>query len=246
MVTGSIKKVWLKEMASTLDACPINGLEFPDERGAPDWFLNATPVFTESPGTESIETKPDKPVSLFRRLFPQAFAAEICTPIRDTFDDHDPNFTQCTEFVQKIRPDALCWLRKTYAHATNWDNDAETLGKGIVVVDNLPRVGDIAVWNDTCGDAYKPFGHVAIVTKVTTSANGQTKIDVDQANRNGDGKVSSDKDLLVNKDCMKFIHEPILGVEPNATTIDAASTQPDEKQESWWNRFWCFINPWCP
>jgi hypothetical protein len=246
LVIGTIKKELMEEMTPTLDACPINELEFPDERGAPEWFLNTTPAFTESPKNESVETKPDKPVSLFRRLFPQAFAGEICTPIRKPFNDGKPNNMECTEFVQKVRPDALCWLRKEFAHAKFWDDDAETLGKGIVDVDTIPRAGDIVVWNETCGGAYKTFGHVAIVTKVTTGTNGQTKIDVDQANRDGDGKFSSDAGLLVNINCMKFIHEPIVGVEPTPANENTASAPPEREQSSWWSRFWCFINPWCP
>jgi len=244
LVMGTIDKNLFSNMEPPMGACPVNNLELPDERGAPDWFLGSPAVFVDSPPAGQEEINSAKSQSLFRRLFPQAHA-EGCTPRRTPIDDNNDAWTWCTEYAAQMRPDALCWL-DYYADAHKWDDYAEKYGKGIVSKpDNHPMEGDIAVWNTSCGEAFEVYGHVAIVTRVYQDSNGKTRINVNQANRNNDGKVGPESDILVNDKCMKFIHEPGVGFDTEATTKTSDNTQPDQQKESWWMRFLRYVNTWC-
>jgi len=243
---------------SGLEYCPINEFEIPDERGAPAWFLSGDSDSVDSLPIENDEIYVEEPEeeSFFRRFFPQAHASEICNPIRDPFDDKDPNFTQCTEYVQRLRPDVLCWLpkptNKIAVHAHLWDDYAtnEEYGVGIVTVSEEPLVGDIVVWNQNCGDDYKIYGHVAIVTNTRIGNDGRTYFDVDEANADSKGTISIGiHNNIPVDDCMSFIHEPGVGIN-NETAVQkeepGQTTESGNKKVSWWQSFLCFINPWCP
>jgi len=242
LLTGYIEKNWFDGMATSLNKCPANSWNPGDERGAPDWFLSGNTAQANKPAINANQDTEKKSKSLWDWLFPQAYASEVCTPRRKPFDDKDAQFMQCTEYVQKIRPDALCWLEEEDAHAHTWDNGAMKYGKGIVNVDNKPIEGDIVVWNTECGGQYKAYGHVAIVTAVYQDTNGKTLISVDEANGVSVGKIGSRKNIPVI-DCMSFIHEPGVGFDTN--TKDSPNFEPVPQKKSWWQAFLCFINPWC-
>ena len=231
-----------------LDACPINELDFPEERGVPEWYLKSfetTPTlsFTDYPPDNDGQIEKDESRSFFSRLIKQVYAADICTPRRNKIDDNNADFIQCVEYVQQIRPDALCWLDYE-AYAYKWDDYAIQYGSDIVSVSNEPLVGDIAVWNRECGGEYSANGHVAIVTNVTENSSGQVFIDVDEANANFTGTIGSRTDIPVHV-CMKFIHEPGINTNTGESSDQAISEVPSSKKDSWWQSFLCFINPWC-
>ena len=234
-----------------LDACPINELDFPEERGVPEWYLESfetTPTFsfTDYPPDNEDQITKDESRSFFSRLIKQVYAADVCTQRRNKIDDKNDDFVQCVEYAQQIRPDALCWLDYE-AYAYKWDDYAIQYGSDIVSVSKEPLVGDIAVWNRECGGDYSENGHVAIVTKVTKNAAGQTFIDVDEANGNFTGVIGSRTDIPVHI-CMKFIHQPGINIdtkdsstETNKETIEVS----EHKEKSWWQSILCFLNPWC-
>ena len=231
-----------------LDACPINELDFPEERGVPEWYLKSfetTPTlsFTDYPPDNDGQIEKDESRSFFSRLIKQVYAADICTPRRNKIDDNNADFIQCVEYVQQIRPDALCWLDYE-AYAYKWDDYAIQYGSDIVSVSNEPLVGDIAVWNRECGGEYSANGHVAIVTNVTENSSGQVFIDVDEANANFTGTIGSRTDIPVHV-CMKFIHEPGINTNTGESSDQAISEVPSSKKDSWLQSFLCFINPWC-
>lgn len=243
MVIGFIEKKWFDAMAPSLDKCPANWINHPpDERGCPDWFLSGNTAGLEK-STDKVNQDTDaKSKSFWERLFPQAYASDLCTPRRKPFDDKNDQFMQCTEYAQKMRPDALCWLAETYAHAHTWDDGAIKYGKEIVKVDDEPMIGDIVVWNTDCGGQYAVYGHVAIVTATYKDANGKMLISVQEANGDSTGKIGTRKNIPV-RDCMSFIHEP--GVGFNTSTKEITNIEPVPQKKSWWETFLCFLNPWC-
>ena len=236
---------------SEFDACPSNSYSYLEKQNNKENNNSSSgnspsvPNFIDSPPENEEQIEPieqNESGSFFSRLIRQAYAAEICTPRRNKFDDKDDDFFQCVEYVQQIRPDALCWL-DYYADAHKWDDYAMKYGLDIVSVSNTPLVGDIVVWNRECGGEYSTYGHVAIVTNVTEKSAGQTFIDVDEANYNFSGTIGSRTDIPVHV-CMKFIHEPGINTYTEESS-DQTNKLSNNKKVSWWQSILCFLNPWC-
>ena len=254
------------DIEAQLQACPLNLLDFPDERGCPDWFFTEQATFADNPteANDKVEpikepftfvdnptdvndkVEPIKESSFFQVLLPQVYAAGGCEPRRKPIDDGSDEFMQCVEYVQQIRPDALCWLVGG-AYAYLWDDYAMKYGANIVTVSDEPQEGDIAVWNKECQGEYADNGHVAIVTRAHRNANGGWIIDVEESNGRNKGAFGKRPDVPV-KDCMRFIHQPGVGIDSNASSQSAnnqSSAQTDGHERTWWQSLWCFLNPWC-
>ena len=248
-VFGNTPDYITESYLSSFDACPLNPYKIPDEQKSSkeqDSTSAEAPSaigFTDLPPDNEDQIEKKKSRSFFSRFIKQAYAADICTPRRNEIDDNNNAFVQCVEYVQQIRPDALCWLDYE-AYAYKWDEYAINYGADIVSVSSTPMVGDIAVWNRECGGEYSTNGHVAIVTNVTENSDGQTFIDVDEANVNFTGKIGSRTDIPVHV-CMKFIHEPGINTYNGESSDRVINEVPRSKKDSWWQSFLCFINPWC-
>ncbi len=121
---------------------------------------------------------------------------------------------QCTEYIRTLPvwKDTINW----YGNAHEWDDKAR---QAHVVVDQNPRSGDIAVWEQGCQKASKEFGHVAYVTMVPDPDD----IVVNEANwitkdhPEGDGKIHTGISYKVDRSCMSFIHPMSGPAQPNQT-----------------------------
>lgn len=147
---------------------------------------------------------------------------------------------QCTWFVAGRRPDIQQWIGSRPRHAYLWSERARENGAEVgVYVGSSPEIGDIAVWQADCdgtspipqdgactigtsGD-YEGCGHVAYVTSV--SGDGRM-FRVDEANWN-----RQDPDIVVDNNCMSFIHLPVVNTPP----IDQPSTtsSPNILEQFW-------------
>ncbi len=125
-----------------------------------------------------------------------------------------------------MRPDALCWLEQP-ANGSEWakqldDTEAKDLG---ITHDDNPQVGDIAVWDGSCG--LGPAGHVGQVVPDTNNKCSDGKVPVADANHvdkdhpDGDGKIYDGENYscYTIKPCMEFIHESIYEILPRSCDV---------------------------
>jgi len=90
-------------------------------------------------------------------------AQESLTPTRVSEFDKG----QCTWYVAGKREDVFYWLPDSGADAKTWSNAARENGAHYgIEVDNIPDVGDIAVFDPQIEDADASAGHVAYVESV--------------------------------------------------------------------------------
>lgn len=89
-------------------------------------------------------------------------------------------YRNCTDYAaQRINLLTGATVPADLGNATNWDDAAI----GRFGVDNSPEPGDAAVWD---GDAYNPYGHVAVVESV----NPDGTVNVSEYNQTGQGIYS--------------------------------------------------------
>lgn len=163
---------------------------------------------------------------------------EFPKPPRKSFDDDNPNFYQCTEYVQIVRPDALCWLEYS-ANGAEWvnqldPNEQKYLG---VTHSNSYQVGDVAVWDSSCG--FGSDGHVGIVVQGNCPAG---KIAIADANHNGDGKIYQGTNYTcyaIKTSCMEFIHQPTKTIDVSTCTSITVNTKPYCDQFGGLRKWWC-------
>lgn len=138
---------------------------------------------------------------------------------RPAFNDGLPG-VQCTEYVQDIRPDALCWLEQP-ANGNLWakqllPNESNYLG---ITHDDNPKVGDIAVWESNCSSIKN---HVGIVVADTSGRCKSDQVAVADANHNEDGKIYDGNKYTcyaVNASCMEFIHQSTKHLDSSTCTV---------------------------
>ena len=154
---------------------------------------------------------------------------------RPQFDDGDSG-VQCTEYVQDIRPDALCWLEQP-ANGNRWvkqlsPSESEYLG---ITHDDNPKTGDIVVWESNCSTIKN---HVGIVVQDASSRCGSNQVAVADANHNDDGKVYDGNQYTcyaVNTPCMEFIHQSTKQLDASTCTVKL----PYCDQFKGLRKFWC-------
>src|SRR6266498_1113260 len=113
---------------------------------------------------------------------------------------------QCTNYAAHQRSELFPYIRDYYPgqwDSGRWDNNFQALyddGTTEYVVDDVPEVGAVAVWDPYIASDKSTVGHVGIVESIVDSEN----ITVRDANWNWDGKVISHPVQL--KDGIHFIH----------------------------------------
>ena len=163
---------------------------------------------------------------------------EFPKPPRKSFDDGNPNFYQCTEYVQTVRPDALCWLEHS-ANGAEWVNQLDSNEQkylGVTHSDSY-QVGDIAVWDSSCG--FGSDGHVGIVVQGNCPAG---KVAIADANHNGDGKIYQGTNYTcyaIKTSCMEFIHQPTKNLDVSTCTSITVDAKPYCDQFGGLRKWWC-------
>jgi len=139
----------------------------------------------------------------------------------------------CTDYAYKMREDlAKC---RPLGDAKDWATNAEEVG---FPVDNIPRVGDIAVFQPNVHDSNSVYGHVAYVEKVENDNLFYV------SERNFEGGGTSDKPRRIEKDSSdQFIHRK--GEITSELKLDTESSQTaDQPATSTEKNFFGVIGDW--
>lgn len=144
----------------------------------------------------------------------------------------------CTWFVAGKRPDVCQWVTQGQGHAYQWVAGANQNGglMGVTVSKKPAKKGEIVVWDNTGCAGALGYGHVAILTGI--SSDGKM-IDIEESNWDvGDGKRT-----IEVESCMSFISSPSTPVTaapstkivtPMPQTKSTAEPSMLDNAKNWW------------
>ncbi len=146
---------------------------------------------------------------------------------------------QCTNFTAHARSDLFPTIRDFYPgrwNASNWDNNFTALytdGTSEYLVDDIPEVGAVIVWDPGVGGANAIDGHVGIVDNVIDSGH----VSVHDANWGMDGKENTrDVTLLPG---IHFIHTLLYSRQDYERRTGGPFSVSEQE---WTDSFW-IVNP---
>lgn len=212
-------------------------------------YILTAPSLVEVPiEPVTVPTLPESDKNWFCRklgMFCPALGSQMPEPLRpprSPFDDGKLDFVQCTEYVQTIRPDSLCWLEQP-ANGNLWakqlsSTESEYLG---ITHNDDPNIEDIVVWEENCSAI---DNHVGVVTSDSEARCQKGEVAVIDANHGEDGKIYDGSNYTcytIEPSCMEFIHRSTKNID-SATCIafnKPVDAQPYCDQFSGLRKLWC-------